>query len=88
MSRYSTVETETSTNQFGKKVSMIRKYHNHTPALALVDVLGVLRLKLASVRRKSEDRTYSDFPIKFCMPVGNSHDVYMGIENLVLSSCR
>ena len=37
-----------------------------------------LRLKLASVRRKSEDQAYSDFPIKSCMPVGNSRDIYRG----------
>ena len=52
--------------------------------LALVDVLGVLRLKLASVRRKSEDQTYFDFPMKSCTPVGNSRDVYIGIENLAV----
>ena len=44
-------------------------------ALALV---GVLRLKVASVRGKSEDWTYSDFPIKSCTSVSNSRDIYMG----------
>ena len=54
----------------------------YVSVLALVDFF--LRLKSGSVRRKSEDWTYSDFPIKSCTPVSNSHDVYICIENLAI----
>ena len=64
-------------NRFSIVYRLIQRLHKWT-------FLVFLCLKLASVRRKSEDRTYSDFPIESCTPVGNSRDVYISIENLAI----
>ena len=49
---------------------------------ACTNGFGRLCREMASVRRKSEARTYIDFLQKSCTPVGNSRDVYISIENL------
>ena len=45
----------------------------------IVDVLGLFMSEIGFQTPKIRIRTYSDFPIKSCMPISNSLDIYIHV---------